>query len=111
MNVNPGELRKRISIISKTKTYDADGYYTHTETTVHSCWAKFSRTSGTELTKANSDFSEVKARFLIRYTSASIDRKMIVRYGGDDYEIVYINDYEDRHEYMEIWCTRLTQEG
>lgn len=108
MNVNPGELNKKISIISKSKTLDPDGYDITTESAVHSCWAKFTRTSGTEMTKANADFAEVKARFLIRYTKAAIDRKMIVRYHGTDYEIVYINDYEDAHEYMEIWCNLLT---
>lgn len=110
MNVNPGELDKRIQIISATKTYDSEGYYTETETVVRTCWAKFSRTSGTELTKSNSDFSEVKCRFLIRYV-AEIDRKMFVRYSGDDYEIVYVNDYDDHHEYIELWCKRMTQEG
>ena len=108
MNVNPGELDKRIQIISKSKEMDADGYYTEAETVAHTCWAKFTRTSGTEMTKANADFAEVKARFLIRYTKAAIDRRMIVRYGGADYEIVYINDYEDAHEYTEIWCNLLT---
>lgn len=108
MNINVGELDKKISIIKKIKTTDPDGYDTITESIVRSCWAKFSRTSGAEVTKANADFAEVKARFLIRYTKAAIDRKMIVRYAGTDYEIVYINDYEDAHEYMEIWCNLLT---
>lgn len=108
MNVNPGELKKKISIIEKVKTIDPDGYDTVTESVAHSCWAKFTRTSGTETVKANADFADIKARFLIRYTKAAIDRKMIVRYGGTDYEIVYINDYEDAHEYTEIWCNLLT---
>jgi len=84
MNVNVGELNKRISIIKKIPTTDPDGYDTSTESIAHSCWAKFSRTSGTEMTKANADFADIKARFLIRYTKAAIDRKMIVRYAGKD---------------------------
>lgn len=111
MNVNPGSLCKPIKIIQKTKTRGADGYYTETETTVYSGYAKFSRTSGTEMIKASADFADVKARFLIRYTTASIDRKMIVRYDGHDYEIVYINDYDDKHEYIEIWGDRMTKEA
>lgn len=111
MNVNPGELNKRIQVFKKDGARDADGYETGTPSLTHSCWAKFTRTSGTEMTKANADFGEVKARFLIRFTKKKLDRKMMIRYAGDDYEIVYINDYEDSHEYMEIWCKRLTQEG
>ena len=111
MQINPGELNKKISIYSKSATTDADGYPIDTPVLVHSCWAKFSRTSGTEMTKANADFSDVKARFLIRYTKKTISRKMIVKYGGDDYEIEYLNDYEDSHEYVEIWCSRVTNDG
>lgn len=110
MNVNPGELGKRIQLVSKTTTEDADGYTVEMETVVRTCWAKFSRTSGSELTKNNAEFSDVKCRFLMRY-AAGIDRKMIVRYGGADYGIVYVNDYDDRHEYIELWCERLTREG
>ena len=111
MNVNPGALNKRISFISKTRTIDEEGYYIDTETIVLSCSAKFTRTSGTELIKADADFSDVKCRFLIRHTNTPLDRKMLVRYAGDDYGIVYLNDYADSHEYIEIWCKRATKEG
>lgn len=110
MNVNPGELGKRIQIVEKTETEDDDGYVTKTDTVIRTCWAKFSRTSGTEIQKNNADFSEVKCRFMIRYVDG-ISRKMIVRYAGTDYEIRYVNDYEDKHEYIELWCSLLTMEG
>lgn len=109
MNVNPGELNKKINIILPSAAEDADGYSTGSPTTVLSNRAaKFSRTSGTELTKANADFSDVKVRFLIRYTSTAITRKMLVVYRGAEYEIDYVNDYEDKHEYIEIFASRKT---
>lgn len=112
MNVNPGELNKRIHIIRPADGKDADGYDAEpSNASVHACWAKFSRTSGTETVKANGDFGHVNCRFLIRYTTQRLSRKMIVRYDGNDYEIKYINDYEDSHEYLEIWCERTTLEG
>lgn len=111
MKVNLGELNKRIGIYSKTTVTDADGYDTTIDVLVRSCWAKFARTSGTEMVKANADFAEVKVRFLVRFSRAPIDRKMIVKYAGNDYEITYINDYEDKHEYIEIWCELLTNAG
>lgn len=111
MNVNPGELNKRVSIIRKTKDKDAAGYYTETEDVVHTCWAKFSRISGTEIVKADAGFGQVKARFLIRHTRMPIDRKMVVRYDGEDYGIEYVNDYEDSHEYTEIWASRGSTEA
>lgn len=111
MNIDPGELKHRIQIIRRDRTADADGYDTIAETVVHTCSAKLTQVSGTELVQANADFARTKVRFLIRHTAKPIDRKMLVRYAGTDYEIVYLNRYGDTREYMEIWCERLTQEG
>ena len=109
--VNAGELNKRIAIIEKTQTVDGDGYNLYDEREVYSCWAKFTRTSGTEKIKSNADFAQITARFLIRYTKKQLSRKMLVRYAGNDYEIEYLNDYGDSHRYIEIWCNLVTQEG
>lgn len=112
MYINAGELNKRISIYRKPEL-EEDGYLPESPepVLVHTCWAKFSQTSGTELARQNADMSEVKVRFLIRWTNRPIDRKMIVRYKGLDYEIVYLNAYGDSGEYMEIWCKRLSNEA
>ena len=111
LSVNSGELNKRIEIIEKATTRDPDGYPDKKESCFYSCWAKFTRTSGREKTAANSDFSEINVRFLIRYTKKEITRKMLVRYAGDDYEIVYLNDYGDSHRFIEVWCKQLTRKG
>lgn len=111
MEVNAGKLNKRIEIIQIEKELDGDGYETLKETVVRRPWAQFSQTSGTELTKANADMSEVKVRFLIRWSSTPLSRKMVVRYAGDDYKIEYINGYGDSREYVELRCSRLTLEG
>lgn len=112
MYVNAGELNKRISIY-RNPELEEDGYLPETPNPVliHTCWAKFTQTSGTEMVKSNADFGETKVRFLIRYTRRGIDRKMYVRYKGENYEILYINTYGDSMEYMEIWCKRLSNEG
>lgn len=112
MYVNAGELNKRISIFRKPEL-ENDGYLPDDPqpSLVHACWAKFSQTSGRELVKNNADMGEVKVRFLIRYTRKEIDRKMIVRYKGRDYEIIYVNTYGDSGEYMELWCQQISNEG
>lgn len=104
MNVDPGQLKKKIQIIKRVETVDADGYRTYTETVVHTAYADFSRKSGKEVYEYHADFSEVRARFLIRYTKKAIDRKMIIRYAGNDYEIEYVNDYGDTREFIELWA-------
>ena len=108
--VQAGELNRRIQIISVTAEKGEDGFYSQVqEKLIHGCWAKVSFTSGTELVKANADFGEVKARFLIRHTEKPIDRSMFVRFEGREYDITYINDYAG-HKYMEIWGTWKSKE-
>lgn len=104
MIVNPGELNKKIEIIKEVTTKDDDGYDVVTPETIRAPWAKFTRTSGTETAKANADFGEIKVRFLIRYSPTVITRKMKVKYNEDLYNIIFVNDYEDSHEYIELWC-------
>jgi SPP1 family predicted phage head-tail adaptor len=107
MNVNPGKLSKKIEIYATTKTIDADGFPTEAPVLFHSCYAQFSRISGTEMIKASADFAETKVRFLIRHTKKAITRKMTVKYAGDDYQIDYLNDYGDDHKYIEIIAGRI----
>ena len=111
MLVDAGELRHRIKVYRKVREEDADGYEKETLELVRACYAKFTRTSGSEMVRSNSDMTDVKARFLVRWSSVPISRKMIVRHAGTDYEIEFINDYEDKHEYQEIWCKLTTRAG
>lgn len=102
MNVNPGELKQRIEIVRMPDSMDEDGYPVGEMQQVLKCWAKFSRTSGKEVYKANADYADVSVRFMIRHTSKSLDNKMSVLYNGDRYDIRYINEYNDSHEYIEL---------
>ena len=105
MYVNPGKLDKRISIVSINVSDETDdnGFPIKEKKTVRTCFAQLSNTSGTEIQKANSEFSEAKQRFLVRYTNTVINTDMIVRYNSKEYNIVYVNPYGDSKEYMEIW--------
>ena len=105
MYVNAGELRHIIQIVNiKPAGQNANGFSTgKTETVVRECWAKVTYTSGQEIIKANSEFSEARQRFLVRYSPTEITTDMYVRYHGKDYGIVHVNPYGDTHEYMEIW--------
>ena len=102
IHINAGELNRRIQIYRLDRTKVEGNYEVTQEELVLGCWAKVTRVSGTEMAKANADFGEEKVRFLIRYTQKVIDRKMVVRFEGREYEIQYINDYGGR-TYLEIW--------
>ena len=113
MFVNAGELNKRIQILRRTTALNDAGYPAPPTDpdVVRTCWAKFTRTSGTEMVKAGAEFAVEKVRFLVRWSATPISEGMFVRYKDLDYEIKYINDYEDGHQYMEIWCERQKKEG
>lgn len=112
MYVNAGELNKRITVYRKPEL-EEDGYLPENPepVPVHSCWAKYSQISGTELARNGADFGEARVRFLLRWTSREIDRKMFVRYRGKDYEILYVNTYGDSGEYLELWCRWLSNDS
>ena len=108
--IQVGELNRRIQFFRRETEANAAGYGTQRLVEVYSCWAKVSKTSGSEQVKNRADVGQEKVRFLIRWTRREIDRKMIVRCGGRDYEIEYINDYGGR-QYMEIWGVWSSKEG
>lgn len=110
MNINPGELDKKIQIIRKKEEINENGFPVLTDKVVRSCFARYTTTSGSEMIKAGTEFSKAKARFLIRYGQIPVDTDMIVRYAGRDYNIEYVNAYGDSREYMEIWASLMRME-
>ena len=108
MQVNIGTLNKRIQIIETVKTEDDAGFETEEIKVIRTCWASYNKVSGTEMIKSNADFTSEKYRFLIRYSKTLLSRKMQVKYNNKMYEIDYINDYNDAHEFVELICTRMS---
>lgn len=110
MNINPGELDKKIQIIRKKEEINENGFPVLTDKVVRRCFARYTTTSGSEMIKAGTEFSKAKARFLVRYSLIPVDTDMIVRYAGQDYNIEYVNPYGDNREYMEIWTSLMKME-
>ena len=102
MLINPGNFDKRIKIVRYELQKDADGFEQKVEIVVLITWAQVTNTSGTEILRSNSEFSEIKTRFLMRTPKLNLDKDMVIKFDGNAYNIVYINDYNyDRH-YTEI---------
>lgn len=120
MLVNPGNFNKRIKIIKYKIQKDADGFEEKAENVVLVTWAQVTNISGTEILRSNSDFSKVKTRFLMRTPIAvkkssaqigtpyeqsecgGLDEDMFIKFDGNAYNIVYINDYDYDKKYTEI---------
>ena len=109
LQINPGIFNKKIEIVKYNLTKDSDGFEIKEGITILKTWAHVTNVSGTEIMKSNSDFSEVKTRFLIRTPKAEITKDMMIRFAGKIYNIIYINDYSYDKKYMEIMGETVTK--
>lgn len=106
MNVNPGELNKKIQIVNVEKTNFKSGFATEKEyAIIRDTWAKVTRVSASEVMKAEREINVTRCRFLIRYSPVKITHFMFVLYAGTYYQIEYVNNYGDSNEYIEIMAT------
>ena len=101
MKMKIAELNKRIQIIRNTLTENDNGVDEETEVILKEVWAKVQNMSGTEIFKANSDFSKVTTRFVIRYLT-DITTDDYIKFKGRKYNIVYINNYNFSNDFIEI---------
>ena len=51
------------------------------------------------------DIQAASTRFLVRASRVDVGRLDTIRFAGKDYDIQYINDYNDEHTYQEILAT------
>lgn len=102
MQINPGDFDKKIKIIRYEIQKDLDGFESKEEITVLNTWSQVTNISGTEILRSNSDFSEVKTRFLMRTPKIILGKDMFIKFAGNAYNIVYINDYSYDKKYTEI---------
>ncbi len=89
MYVNAGSLNKKIEIIKFEGTKDKDSFSIKEEVLILKTWAQVTNISGTELIKSNSDFAQIKTRFLIRTPKKTIEKDMFIKFRGNFYNITY----------------------
>ena len=95
MNVNPGELDKKIQI----KTFDKNK---GESSLVRVCWAKITNQSGSDVLRVDNEIGVMKTRFLIRKSKTNIERDMFIYFKALIFRIVYINNYNYSDQYLEI---------
>ncbi len=105
---NPGELRTPVTLLKRTITTAAGGFQMPGTTTILAVKARWVNVHGSEVWAA-SVVAQDAATVLIRYNS-QVDTTCLVSKGGKLYEIVSVDDIEERHEYMELKVRR-AEEG
>lgn len=98
---NPGELRTEITLQSRTVTTGSGGFMTPGGTTYGTVFAKWTNVFGSEVWVSQSVNAIQPATVLIRYISGMDTTWQIVK-DGQVYDIVSIDDIQNRHEYIEL---------
>ena len=109
MVINPGNFDKKIAVIKFETHKDSDGFEKKSEVVVLLTWAQVTNVSGTEILRSNSDFSEVKTRFLMRTPKIKLDKDMVIKFDENAYNIAYMNDYGYDKKYTEIIAELVTK--
>lgn len=103
---NPGEMRTRVTIKTRSVTDGLGGFQTPTLVTLASMWARWVGVHGSEAWAASSVGAVQAATVLIRYRD-DIDTTCVVVLNGNNYEITSIDDIQQRHEYLELKVQRM----
>lgn len=96
--ININELNKRISVKSVDKK-------TGTREEIWDCWASIRNTTGSEIKRNGLEIDSVKTRFVIRFTRIPLKNNMKIYYSGKVFNIVYVNNYNESNEFLEILAT------
>lgn len=88
--MNPGKLNRRITIFKPPGPEDVDeaGQPIDYHIPIATVWASIEPLNGRELFAAQQANAEVTTRIRIRYRKG-IDRTMIARYDGTEFEFLY----------------------
>jgi len=103
--INPGELRTPIKLGTRSVTPDAGAFPVASYTSFADVFSKWTWVHGPEVWTAQAVQAEQPATVLIRY-NATLDGTCGVQLSGQWYEIVSIDDLQQRHEYIELKVKR-----
>jgi SPP1 family predicted phage head-tail adaptor len=98
---NPGQMRTEISLQQRTATPDDGGFSVPVWTTVYTVKSKWSNVHGQETWMAGATGANKPATVTIRYR-ADLDTTWAVLKGTERYEIVSVDNIQERGELMEL---------
>lgn len=102
---NPGELRTRVTLLRRTMTADPGGAQVPGTAVIGQAWVRWENVHGSEVWQAAAVAAEKAATVLLRY-QPGLDTTCLVQLGSEIYEVVSVDDIQQRHEYMELKVKR-----
>lgn len=107
--INCGLFKQRVIIQKRTSTKDNRGNITDAWTNYYSCYAYVNALSGDELIQARAARLKESVNITIRYSpivSKLDSRDYRIVFNDVVYNIIYIDDYQLRHETLKINAER-----
>lgn len=98
---NPGDLRTKITLQTPTITKAAGGAQVVTWSTIATVWAKWTNVHGSEVWQSQAVQAVGPATVLIRYR-AGVNAACSILKGTERYEIVSVDNIQQRNEYLEL---------
>ena len=106
--INPGELRTPVVLGKRMVTTGPGGFQAASFSAETGAWARWQNVHGAEVWQSAAQGVSQAATVLIRYWEG-LDETWLVEKGGVVYEIVSVDDIQDRHEFMELKVKRWTE--
>jgi SPP1 family predicted phage head-tail adaptor len=103
---NVGELKTPITIQNPTINKDAGGAQSATWMDVAAVRCKWVNDHGTESTQSGADTFSQRATVMMRYL-ASVTSASSVLKNGERWQVVSLDDIQERHEYIELRVERV----
>jgi len=98
---NPGDLRTKITLQTPAITKATGGAQVVTWSTLATVWAKWTNVHGSEVWQSQAVQAVGPATVLIRYR-ADVNTACSILKGTERYEIVSVDNIQERNEYLEL---------
>jgi SPP1 family predicted phage head-tail adaptor len=104
---NPGDLRTPISLYPKTLATDAGGaQQTGLGEKIADVWAQWKNVHGNEVWASQAIHAVAPATVTIRWRG-DVNGDIVLQKGSEYFEVLSLDDIEERHEYLELKVTRI----
>lgn len=105
---NPGRLRTEVSFQTRSVTAGAGGFKVPGWTTVHTVLVEWRDLHGSEAWTADAEGVKAGATVVARYLS-DVDETWAILKGGERFEVVSLDNIEQRDELLELKVKRLRE--
>lgn len=104
--INPGELRTQVILERPSLVTGTGGFSKKSYSTIATVWARWNNVHGSEVWAAESVQASEPATVLIRYRT-DIDTTCAISKGSNRYQIISLDNIENRGEYIELKVSRM----